>query len=508
MAASNGEALPFLVPEVGESEESVVPSEMVQPVPFCPVGPPALEPSESQETLDVAVAATQPGDVLTPGDSSAELAVASEANADGQAAESGNGKSAEDEEKRGEDQNGLETNTQLVPKPREADNTMLALDEAQSDVEDYFVPCPKCGRHVNITDTVVRSQTERWCKCCNSLMTLLRRNLAWPPVEFTALTASEQQEFFKDAALSKSQHQQFKYGRVRDLLVTCLVKRSTSQKIHQVGGTYLPLSVYVARGYDLPPAFAETAPKQWSEPLGCWTFLLPELTISHKEIQETVNEKILQAERSMKKRKAVEQADNGSDKAAKVGDASSAQEDTMVLDLCTESEEEDGTVVPSGGSKAAKGSKQLAAAAKKAAKKKEKEELAAAKKKEAAAKKAAATANRKTAALATRTVNQLNQAIKTAHAFLKDSQGKIPLQPEDPQIVELVKSVGTLEEWKKAASVALTTAAKCSGVALDPLPYDNDKAVSALIKSVQGSISALKVLLKPPRRGTGATKAN
>ena len=221
-----------------------------------------------------------------------------------------------------------------------------------------------------------------------------------------------------------------------------------------------------------------------------------------------MNEKILQAERSMKKRKAVEQADNGSDKAAKVGDASSAQEDTMVLDLCTESEEEDGTVVPSGGSKAAKGSKQLAAAAKKAAKKKEKEELAAAKKKEAAAKKAAATANRKTAALATRTVNQLNQAIKTAHAFLKDSQGKIPLQPEDPQIVELVKSVGTLEEWKKAASVALTTAAKCSGVALDPLPYDNDKAVSALIKSVQGSISALKVLLKPPRRGTGATKTN
>lgn len=134
--------------------------------------------------------------------------------------------------------------------------------------------------------------------------------------------------------------------------------------------------------------------------------------------------------------------------------------------------------------------------------------MAAAKKKEAAAKKAAATANRKTAALATRTVNQLNQAIKTAHAFLKDSQGKIPLQPEDPQIVELVKSVGTLEEWKKAASVALTTAAKCSGVALDPLPYDNDKAVSALIKSVQGSISALKVLLKPPRRGTGATKTN
>jgi len=152
MAASNGEALPFLVPEVGESEESVVPSEMVQPVPFCPVGPPALEPSESQETLDVAVAATQPGDVLTPGDSPAELAVASEANADGQAAESGNGKSAEDEEKRGEDQNGLETNTQLVPKPREADNAMLALDEAQSDVEDCFVPCPKCGRHVNITE--------------------------------------------------------------------------------------------------------------------------------------------------------------------------------------------------------------------------------------------------------------------------------------------------------------------------------------------------------------------
>lgn len=356
MAALTGEALPFLVPEVGDSEETVVPSEMVQPVPFCPVGPPALEPSKSQETLDVAVAATQPGDVLTPGDSPAELAVASEANADGQAAESGNGKSAEDEEKRGEDQNGLETNTQLIPKPRGADNAMLALDEAQSDVEDYFVPCPKCGRHVNITDTVVRSQTERWCKCCNSLMTLLRRNLAWPPAEFTALTASEQQEFFKDAALSRSQHQQFKYGRVRDLLVTCLVKRSTSQKIHQVGGTYLPLSIYVARGYDLPPAFAETAPKQWSEPLGCWTFLLPELTISHKEIQETVNEKILQCERSIRKRRAVEQADNGSDKAAKVGDASSAQEDTMVLDLCTESEE-DGTVVPSGGSKAAKGSK-------------------------------------------------------------------------------------------------------------------------------------------------------
>lgn len=381
MAALNGEALPFLVPEVGESEETLVPSEMVQPVPFCPVGPPALEPSESQETLDVAVAATQPGDVLTPGDSPAELAGASEANADGQAAESGNGKSAEDEGTRVEDQNGLDTNTQLVPKPREADTAMLALDEAQSDVEDCFVPCPKCGRHVNITDTIVRSQTERWCKSCNSLITLLRRNLAWPPVEFTALTAEEQLEFFKEAALSKSQHQQFKYGRIRDLLVTCLVKRSISQKVHEVGGTYLPLSVYEKRGYVLPTDFAETAPKQWSEPLRDWTFLLPELHIRHKEIQETVNEKILQCERSIRKRRAVEPADNGSDKAAKVGDASSAQEDTMVLDLCTESEEEDGNVVPSGGRKAAKGSKQLAAAAKKAAKKQEKEELAAAKKK-------------------------------------------------------------------------------------------------------------------------------
>ena len=290
--------------------------------------------------------------------------------------------------------------------------------------------------------------------------------------------------------------------------MTCLVKRSTSQKIHEVGGTYLPISVYKKRGYNLPTDFAETAPKQWSEPLRDWTYLLPELHIRHKEIQETVNEKILQCERSIRKRRAVEPADNGSDKAAKVGDASSAQEDTMVLDLCTESEEEDGTVGPSGGRKAAKGSKQLAAAAKKAAKKQEKEELAAAKKKEAAAKKAAATANRKTAALATRTVNPLNQAIKTAQAFLKDSQGKIPLQPDDPQIVELMTSVGKLEEWKKAASVALTTAAKCSGVALDPLPYDNDKAVSAQIKSVQGSIPALKVLLKPPRRGTSATKTN
>ena len=107
--------------------------------------------------------------------------------------------------------------------------------------------------------------------------------------------------------------EQFKYTRVRDLL------------------TKKPLSVLIKKGYLLPDDFEQTSPRLWSEPLKCYTYLLPELSIHNKEISRSVEEQILKAERAIKKRKLDDSKKD--DKNKEDGD--------FVVDLLSDDEDQD-----------------------------------------------------------------------------------------------------------------------------------------------------------------------
>lgn len=113
----------------------------------------------------------------------------------------------------------------------------------------------------------------------------------------------EQQSFFKRSTLRR--RSQFQYLKVRAFLAKKLTKKKVKQRMLDVGGTYQPLSVYYHREHDLPPNFYELVPSQWSDLLQQCVYLLPEVTVQERYLQEIAEFHILQSERSIKKIKGV-----------------------------------------------------------------------------------------------------------------------------------------------------------------------------------------------------------
>ena len=107
-----------------------------------------------------------------------------------------------------------------------------------------------------------------------------------------------------------------------------------------VGGTYLPLSVYRQRGYEIDEGFTQRNPSQWSPGLNDYTYLLVECPASEKEIRESTEMQVLEAERAVRKRKAADMVgDEEEDR------KSTATAGTVVLDLVTESQAEAKAIV-------------------------------------------------------------------------------------------------------------------------------------------------------------------
>lgn len=290
---------------------------LAEPVPFAPSLPeaeasvPTIEVQDSLEqnamatanwsTQVVANAQPQLGGEIAPDGAGQEQGEAEAKQAqDGEVVSTGIGA---EEEGKGENPGLADTlmhqDSQLVPagKPGEA-----LIESVPEDPDEMEVICKKCGRSVNILQTLARSDTSRWCLSCNALQTLLRRHMSWPPEQFSKMSDDDQKNFFLMANMQKDT-EQFKYNRVRDLLVKSMVKSKISETAMSVGGTYKPLSVLIKKGYLLPDDFEQTSPRLWSDALKCYTYLLPELSIHSTEISRTVEEQILKAERAIRKRK-------------------------------------------------------------------------------------------------------------------------------------------------------------------------------------------------------------
>ena len=205
-----------------------------------------------------------------------------------------------------------------------------ALLPAENSDDEMQVQCKKCGRQVHVIETTHRTEKIRWCLACNALVTLMWRHMSWPPEEFAKLDEQHQRSFFITAIEEKSGG--FRYERVRDLLIKQMTKVHISESRKETGGTYKPLSVFQKKGYVLPASFENEAPKLWSEPLKCWTYLLPELTVKESEVTRSMEEAILRAEKSARKRKAV-QGEGDQPRPLEIAD-------DMVVDLLSESDEE------------------------------------------------------------------------------------------------------------------------------------------------------------------------
>ena len=100
--------------------------------------------------------------------------------------------------------------------------------------------CGKCGYEVDPFRAQIKTKGSQnfICNGCNSRCASLSRNLGtWPP-EFKLLSPDDQQKFWRDLANGRNVEQ------LRMTLVDTLVRTRTDRIKAEIGGSYLPLSVY------------------------------------------------------------------------------------------------------------------------------------------------------------------------------------------------------------------------------------------------------------------------
>ena len=205
------------------------------------------------------------------------------------------------------------------------------MKDVPSDLENSDVMCKRCQRWINILETVERSPKERWCRSCNSLVTLFAST-------FASLSLEAQTTFFQQAAQLHKDNPRFAYQRVRDLLIRNLCRRNIERRTQSVGGTYKPISVHKQNGYNIPSDYDTRWPKEWSDSLQEWTYLISELTVNEAQIQESVEEEIIQCEKQVKKRKNGTELEDG--KKQKTEESTEALTGMDCIDLLSESDDE------------------------------------------------------------------------------------------------------------------------------------------------------------------------
>ena len=114
--------------------------------------------------------------------------------------------------------------------------------------QDQKVQCQKCLSQVYVYDAQARGKVW-WCKPCNAINSMLRRNLSWPPAEFSALDSDAQAAFWQrcQAAKDAAGEGRLRYDRLRDVLITSLTTQVTNELTKRSCGEFLPLSVYKQR---------------------------------------------------------------------------------------------------------------------------------------------------------------------------------------------------------------------------------------------------------------------
>ena len=360
-------------------------------------------------------------------------------------------------------------------------------NENNSDFETQ-TSCRKCGASHPLLDMVTRNPEEHWCKSCNAVCTALRRHLQWPPQEFQSLSSQEQQQFWIEAGRTKQEGSAcFKYERIRDVLITNLTQRKITMSKRAVGGKFKPLGVLRAKGYPLPENFEANAPREWSDSLACWTYLVAEVQISEAEVRESVEGSILQSERLVKKRK---KGLTDVEKAATASLSEGTAAGPVIMDLISdesggENNEEDDK------KKRHKTEKQRLAAEKRAQEKADKAAAKEVQKEKAKEDRKILTENRKWTTLASKMLQPLTLGLKKGEIAEKDAKDR--LDPSNPELVAFLAALQDVSVARKSCHQCLQVAAKATVAAMDPLPFANEKQANQLLRNLTNHINAIKV---------------
>ncbi|CAE7258013.1 unnamed protein product [Symbiodinium sp. CCMP2592] len=133
-----------------------------------------------------------------------------------------------------------------TPSPDEIETQLLETAVAtQAQAADHAFCCYRCRKNHPKTEMVVRSANRICCKDCNATMTTLNRNGLNPD---QLLEEEELEKFFQTAKDTRSKGERLSYQKTRGILKDCMVLTSTKRYKESESGTFLPLTMYAAKG--------------------------------------------------------------------------------------------------------------------------------------------------------------------------------------------------------------------------------------------------------------------
>jgi hypothetical protein len=165
----------------------------------------------------------------------------------------------DDEHKRGDDADQIPSSQPRSQKDEDQSNsevvsiTLGAADDLGSVFRCVKPTCIKCGTECDPFRSQIKtkrseSTVARWiCNTCNTRLASLSRSFGrWPTPEFQELSESEQMSFWKTIAMPG-----VSLKHMKSMLLEQIVKSRTDKVEASIHGSWLPLSVYAAKGYNV-----------------------------------------------------------------------------------------------------------------------------------------------------------------------------------------------------------------------------------------------------------------
>jgi hypothetical protein len=108
--------------------------------------------------------------------------------------------------------------------------------------------CFRCGMSCN-QEAVDKYKFKAVCKGCHSVYTMLVRNMAWPPADFSSLPEEQQTKFWASCKETK-EHGKFLYSNIKALLIKQCTNRLVHSQHAEEWTEGRPLEGWKQLGYD------------------------------------------------------------------------------------------------------------------------------------------------------------------------------------------------------------------------------------------------------------------
>jgi len=174
------------------------------------------------------------------------------------------------------------------------------LRDAAAMLNSRFV-CIKCGEACAAEDGIQRSRFTWICHRCSRVNCTLRRNLDWPPADFSSLPEKDQQEFWKSCKELEPPSGRLSYTKVRALLVKKITARIVHSRSAEEWSDPKPLEAWKTMGWDVK-MIEEKARKTWNSAAG-WLYEVPVVRTSRRVTMEDIDERIQVAEQAIREKK-------------------------------------------------------------------------------------------------------------------------------------------------------------------------------------------------------------